>query len=376
MVTRYFNGRLLRNHQLQQEDLWVSQGKIIAPQLKADEEIDAKGAIIAPGYIDLQINGGFGYDFSSEPESVEIVARLLPQYGVTAFLPTVISSSSDHYHNLIPHLYPRTSPGTTTILGCHLEGPFFCKKRSGAHNLDVLQSLDQADVEEFYGSLENVRIVTLAPEQPQAFEAIEQLKTHGVIVSAGHSSASYSVMQESIKAGVSLATHLFNAMAPLHHREPGLVTAILTSSDMHYSVIADGVHLHPAILKLCWQTNPKGLILVTDAIEALGLEDGSYRLGSKDVTVSEGKAVIAGTETIAGSVISMDAAVRYFQEATGCNLINAIEAATLKPATVLGIEKEKGTLDIGANADFIFLDDQLYVQACYIAGKLAKADLP
>ena len=157
-------------------------------------------------------------------------------------------------------------------------------------------------------------------------------------------------------------------MPSLHHREPGIIGAVLTNSEMHYSVIADGIHLHPATLKLAWLANPKGLILVTDAMEALGLEDGQYRLGNKEVAVKEGKAVISGTNTLAGSVISMDAAVRYLHKATGCSIVEAIEAASLKPAEVLGMAGVKGSLDVGSDADFIFLDDQLNVRSCYIGG--------
>ena len=163
-ITRYFNGRVIRGHQLHEADLWVYQGKIIAPQVKVDCEIDTMGAIIAPGYIDLQINGGFGYDFTIEPEKASDVARLLPRYGVTAFLPTVISSSSEHYKSILPYMQPRSCAGSASILGIHLEGPFLCKQRNGAHNIEILQSFDQCDIEDFYGSLDSVRIVTLAPK--------------------------------------------------------------------------------------------------------------------------------------------------------------------------------------------------------------------
>ena len=326
MITRYFNGRVLRDHKLQEIDLWVNQGKIISPQSKADCEIDLKGLIVAPGYIDIQINGAFGYDFTTQPEKVEIVASLLTKYGVTAFLPTVISSTSDQYNRILPYLQPKTIKGSATLLGIHLEGPFFNKKRYGAHHLDAIQAFNQTTLEECYGSLEGVRIVTLAPELPYALEAIQRLKELGIVVSAGHTSASYQEIQEGIRSGISLATHLFNAMEPLHHREPGVIGAVLTTPDLHFSVIADGVHLHPAILKLIWLSNPQGLILVTDAMEALGLEEGVYYLGSKEVFVKDGKAVLSGTEIIAGSVISMDAAVRYLHKQQ-----DALSPKPLKP---------------------------------------------
>jgi N-acetylglucosamine-6-phosphate deacetylase len=369
MITRYYNGRVIRDHQIQTTDLWIENGTIIPPALKADREIDVNQSLIAPGYIDIQMNGGFGYDFSSQPEKVERVAHFLPKYGVTAFLPTIISSTSLGYQNALPYLQPKAIEGAATILGAHLEGPFFCKTKHGAHNIDFIQSSHEIPLENLYGNLEGVRIITLAPELPYSLQAIKKLKSLGIVVAAGHTSASYSTMQKGIDAGITLATHLFNAMEPLHHREPGVIGMALTHRHFYFSMIADGVHLHPAVLNLAWKANPKGLILVTDAIEALGLKNGRYRLGSKEIVVSEGKAVIANTHTLAGSVMSLDAAVRYFYTHTECSVVEAIEAATLKPAQVLGIT-HKGTLDIGSDADFILLSDELNIKACYIAGKL------
>lgn len=369
-VARYVNGLVLRGHELKQEDLWVSGGQIVAPQPHADEEVDVHGLIIAPGYIDIQINGGFGCDFSSEPENVDRVAAALPQHGVTAFLPTVISSSPEQYRHALPLLQPRSVQGGASILGIHLEGPFFCPERRGAHGRHHLQGFDHpVALEAVYGNLEGVRIVTLAPELPNALPAIQALKSLGILVSAGHTNASYEAMLQGIGAGITLATHLFNAMAPLHHREPGVIGAALTRPEMSYSIIADGVHVHPAAIRLAWQAHPKGIVLITDAIAAMGLSEGSYRLGTEEVVVRKDKAVIAGADTIAGSIISMDAAVRFFHQATGCSIVDAIEAASAKPAQLLGIEDKKGTLKIGADADFIVLDKDLHVLACYVAGE-------
>jgi N-acetylglucosamine-6-phosphate deacetylase len=223
-------------------------------------------------------------------------------------------------------------------------------------------------IEEFYGSLEGVKIVTLAPEIPGARRAIEFLKKRHIIASAGHTLATYSEMREGFQQGISFATHLFNAMRPMHQREPGAIAAILTNKNLFYSIIADGIHLHSATLELAWRAHPEGLVLITDAINALGLKHGKYQLGSKEIEVQNGKAYISNSTILAGSILSMDAAVRNFKSSVRCSSIEALEAASLKPAQVLGMSHIKGSLAFGADADFNILNDELYVQACYING--------
>lgn len=369
-VFRYYHARVLNNHEIVKNELWVTNGKVISPQEKADYEINVQGLIIAPGYIDLQVNGGFGVDFSRESERVDEVARLLPKYGVTSFLPTIVTVDKNSYPSLISHLQPHPCAKGATILGTHLEGPFFAPEKHGAHHKELVLPFT-SPIEACYGDLAGVKIVTLAPEIPGALEAIATLKAKGIIISAGHTDASYDEMEMAVEAGVSMATHLFNAMRPLHHRIPGIAGAVLTNDAMAYSIIADGIHVHPAMIDLAWRSNPDGLFLVTDAIEALGLPPGIYHLGNREVEVNQETAYILGTKTIAGSVLSMDQAVRFFKESTKCSLVDALEAASLKPAQVLGIEEFKGNLNEGADADFIFLDENLHVQACIIGGRLA-----
>jgi N-acetylglucosamine-6-phosphate deacetylase len=370
-ICRYYNARIVRNHELIESELWTANGKIIPPQDKADDEVNVQGFIIAPGYIDLQINGGFGVDFSTNADQVKYVARLLPQYGVTSFLPTLISLKKEQYSKLLPYLQPSLGGAQgATILGIHLEGPFFASSKYGAHDKSLIKPLNES-IEDYYGDLIGVKIVTLAPEIPGALAAIHYLKGKNIIVSAGHTNATFEEATSAIDAGVSMATHLFNAMTPLNHRAPGIVGAVLTNDSIFYSIIADSIHLNPSIINLAWRANPNGLFLVTDAMEALGQPPGIYHLGKMDVEVRGRGAYILGTETIAGSILSMDEAVRYFRESTHCSLVEAIEAASLKPAQVMGIQDHKGNLNEGADADFIILDDHLNVYACYISGQLA-----
>lgn len=372
-TVRYYNGRILRNHEVKSGELWVAKGKIIAPQKKADRELDVQGKILAPGFIDLQINGGFGIDFSVEAEKVGEVAGQLPQYGVTSFLPTIVSSSREKYQRLLPHLQPKKGGSHgASILGLHLEGPFFHPKCCGAHEEKLLCSLDgKESIESFYGNLEGVKIVTLAPELCGAANAIRSLREKNIIVSVGHSQASYNDMEQAIELGVRFVTHLFNVMTPFHHREPGIVGAVLTNDQIFYSLIVDGHHVHPASIRLAWRSNPEGLILVTDAIRALGLPSGDYRLGEVEIFVEGGKSMVKGTKTLAGSVLSMDEAVRHLRSYTGCSIVQALESASYKPAKLLGMERTKGTLGEGADADFIVLDDQLRIHASFVLGELA-----
>lgn len=239
-VVCYQNGRLLRHHQIEKGELWVSGGKIIPPQARADSYQDVEGRIIAPGYIDLQINGAYGIDFTRHPEQVDSVAKKLLQHGVTAFLPTVISSKQEDYSSIIAQLQPRRGEGAE-ILGIHLEGPHFNSEKAGAHPRTYLRSITS----DFYGSLTGVRMVTLAPELPNSLALIRNLRSRGIVIAAGHSLATYAEMEAAVKAGFTLGTHLYNAMGSLQARDPGLVGYLLSHSDFPYSIIADGIHVSP-----------------------------------------------------------------------------------------------------------------------------------
>jgi|688.fasta_scaffold19610_13 N-acetylglucosamine-6-phosphate deacetylase len=360
------NGKILRKGQIIKEDFWIENGKVIVPQLQADQTIELdEGMLIAPGYIDLQINGGFGFDFTQSLKPLEKVALKLPKFGVTAFLPTLISTSPENYRRLMAEYCP--GKGATSV-GLHLEGPFLSKEQSGAHEKQFFRDFSERNsLENCYGSLSHVKMITLAPELPHALSYISELNSRGILVAAGHSQASYEIMQASSQAGLKMSTHLFNAMVPFHHRNPGMIAAALTLPRFFYSIIADGIHCHPAALRLAWQANPKGLILISDGMAALGQGDGHYQLGGKEVSVQSNRALIVGTTRIAGSVLPLDAAVRNFRDATGCSIVEAIEAATLKPAQVLGLTS-KGHLEIGADADFNLLDENLKVQCSYVLG--------
>ncbi|XP_066600102.1 N-acetylglucosamine-6-phosphate deacetylase isoform X2 [Prorops nasuta] len=370
-LKQFHNCQILRNGQILLEDLWIRDGKIIDPEkiffdekIQPDIKINCHGALIAPGYIDLQINGGFGIDFSHNIQNVEEgiakVAKNLLRSGVTAFCPTLVTSPSETYKKVLPKI-KKTKGGENgaTILGVHLEGPFISPIKKGAHPEKYIQRFDNGfkSLIDVYDTLDNVCCITIAPELPKAIEVIEELCKRNIMVSLGHSVGNLCDGEEAVKNGASFITHLFNAMLPFHHRDPGLV-GLLTSDQIpsrkiiYYGIIADGVHTHPAALRIAHRTHPKGLILVTDAISALGLEEGTHQLGQFAIEMRNGCAYIAGTETLCG-----------------CSIVEALEAATLHPARALGIEKTKGVLDFGADADFVMLNENLELLSTWIAGQ-------
>ncbi len=344
---RIRGGRVLRKGELRDEELLVREGKIVAAIPQVDQLIEANGLIVAPGYIDLQVNGAYGRDFTHDSDALETVAKMLPRHGVTSFLPTIVSSTPEEYRQILKYLnWP---------FGIHLEGPFLNPKYAGAHAVEKLQKAGK------YENLENVKMVTLAPEVAGAM--IPQLLEKGIIVSAGHSDATY---EQLINSGVSCITHLFNAMRPFQQREPGIIGAALAKPGLPYSIIADGLHLHPAVVKMAWQANPDGLFLVSDCMAGLGLAPGTYYLGKRAVTVTSNGAYI--DDTLAGSIVGLDQAVRNLYAWTSCTIPQALEAASLKPAKLLGLAGKKGSLDVGADADFLLLDEGLNVQATYGMG--------
>ncbi|XP_005105202.1 N-acetylglucosamine-6-phosphate deacetylase [Aplysia californica] len=391
---QYLNCSILRAGQLQREDLWVRNGKIMNPEVlffvekvTADVKIDCKGLIISPGFIDVQINGGFGCDFStdSDPEkALETVAKGLLSQGVTSFCPTVITCPSEYYHKVLPLIKKRDgSKKGAGILGIHVEGPFISKEKKGAHPEQLIKDFDGGfkDVLETYGDLSNVSLVTLAPEKSNAKEVIEEFCKRGIVVSVGHSMANLAQGEAAVTSGARFITHLFNAMLPFHHRDPHLV-GLLTSEKLphnrkvYYGMIADGIHTHPAALRIAHRVNPSGIVLVTDAIRAMGFPPGEYPFGEITIEIKGNQSLLKGSNTLAGSIATMDFCVRHFAKETSCGSVLALEAATLHPAQMLGIEDRKGTLDFGADADFIMLDDELNVQATYIAGECVYTKPP
>ncbi|XP_069381655.1 N-acetylglucosamine-6-phosphate deacetylase isoform X2 [Paralichthys olivaceus] len=388
-ITQFINCRILRDHKLQREDLWVREGRILDPEKLffdeegyADERVDCEGSIIAPGFIDVQINGGYGVDFSQASDDVgkgvSCVAEKILEHGVTSFCPTLVTSAPQIYHKVLPqvkvHNGGRHGAG---VLGFHLEGPFISVEKKGAHSEQFLRTFQSGgidDLMETYGGLDNVAMVTLAPELAGSQSVVRELCQRGITVSLGHSVANLSQAEDAVHSGASFITHLFNAMLPFHHRDPGIV-GLLTSDQVpagrtvFYGMIADGIHTNPAALRIAHRAHPSGLVLVTDAIAAMGLPPGRYKLGHQDIEIQGLHAYVADTKTLSGSIASMDMCVRHFKQASGCSVEEALEAASLHPAQLLGISHKKGNLDFGSDADLTLLGDALDVKTTYISGE-------
>jgi N-acetylglucosamine-6-phosphate deacetylase len=336
--------------------------------------IDVDGLLLTPGFIDLQFNGGFGHDFTADPTAIWPVAAQLPQYGVTAFLPTIITAPLEKSalgRRIVTEGRPAGYRGATP-LGLHIEGPFLNPAKKGAHNPNYLR-LPTLEAVADWSPHSGVRLATLAPELPGALEVIEALSSRGVLVSAGHSLATYDQAIAGFDAGVRYGTHLFNAMPSLLHRDPGLPGALLTDDRPTVGLIADGIHTHPAIVKLVWQAlGPERLSLVTDAMAALGMPPGQHLLGDYVVTV-DGETCRLADGTLAGSILSMDEALRNLLAFTGCTLEEALQTMTTTAARAIGLQHERGQIAPGYVADLVLLSPDLHVRGTIVDGELVYA---
>ena len=343
---------------------WVGRGKAPA---RADLELIAKpGELIAPGFVDLQVNGFRGHDAASGAEGVAAISQLLPAHGVTSFLPTLISRPLDEACRFVEGVRSASGPGAR-VLGAHLEGPFLNPDFRGAHEAGALLEPTRQRIDQLLAFAP--RMITLAPELPGALEAIARLSSAGVIVAAGHSGADYEEGERAIAAGVRFGTHLYNAMREFHHRRPGLVGALLIDERATVGLIADGEHLHDATCEQVLQLkSPERVALTTDQTAAAGAPAGHYSLGGRDV-ISDGRAVRLEDGTLAGSVATMDELVRRTARLPGMSPHDAITMASTSPADVLGDDR-LGRLRPRALADIIILDQDLQVRLTIIGGRV------
>jgi N-acetylglucosamine-6-phosphate deacetylase len=338
-ITKFTNCRLCRDDRLEIGDLWVSSttGTILSGQTTffdgqalPDRVIDLGGRIVAPGLIDVQLNGAFGFNFSTLPQDapggsyakcLADVNRQLISTGVTSYLPTLTSQKPQLYQQVLPHLRQRshwTPDQGAEPLGAHVEGPFLNPTKNGIHDVNVLQEAKNfQDVEECYGA-ENlepdqgaIKMITVAPERGEMLNLIPFFKESGIIASIGHSEATFEIASDAVAAGATMITHLFNAMRPLHHRNPGIFGVLGIAETVrrpYFGIIADGIHLHPTAVKIASNLHPEGLILVTDAMHMLGLPNGSYPWANGDSQsriVKTGPTLhLEGTDKIAGRCVT------------------------------------------------------------------------
>lgn len=359
------NGTLVGEEKLvPNRSLAISGGKIVFQDRRdtaaARESIDAAGLFIAPGFIDLHVHGGDGADIMDcDPGSLQRIADYHGCQGTTAMLAAVAPSSTKRMALALETAAKYTTSGTgSNIIGANLEGPFLNRSYNGALDISFLREPDPNMMKELLAAGQGkVRIVTIAPELKGAPGVIELLSANGVIPSLGHSGATFTETINAKSAGLKHVTHIFNAMAAMHHREPGPAGAAFISPGLSVEVIADGIHVHPAMLQLLWQIKGDRLVLISDAIAAAGLADGCYRFGGREIAVKESKAEIPGGR-LAGSTITLLDAVRNMVKFAGLKLPQAVRLASANPADVLGLQK-KGRIAPGFDADLVLLDSNL-----------------
>ncbi len=329
--------------------------------------IDAQGQYIAPGFINQHVHGCDGFDtMDVEPESLAHIAQCLAQTGVTSFLPTTMTYDfATIYQSLKMIRENMQLQHGAEIIGCHMEGPFINKDYKGAHDAQYIVPPDFELIKDY---IDVIKIITVAPEVIKDEVFIEKCKAAGIILSLGHSGASYEEAIAAIKNGISHVTHICNALPALHHRQPGVIGAAL-DSDAMCELIADNVHVHPAMQRIIWKAKGTDhIVLVTDSMRACMLRDGEYELGGQPVFVKD-KVARLENGVIAGSVLMMDQAVKIFKENTKVSLCDAIKTVTINPAKELGIYARKGSLDVGKQADIIVFDENIGIKATFVKGK-------
>ncbi|MBL8045589.1 MAG: N-acetylglucosamine-6-phosphate deacetylase [Anaerolineales bacterium] len=334
------------------------------------EHINASGLHLLPGFIDIHVHGGNGHELmDATPDGLLAMARFFAQHGVTSFLPTTWTATREAITRALNLVAERLGPvpGGATILGAHVEGPYLNPEKCGAQDVSLIRRAARDEALEF---LETgvVRLLALAPEFPENHWLIEECTRRGITVSAAHTAATYAHMHNAVRLGLRHATHSFNAMLGLNHREPGTVGAILTRPEINCELIADNVHVHPAVQNLLLKAKgPRGVILITDAVRAAGLPEGDYQIDTRTVRV-QGGAVRLPDGQLAGSVLTMETALKNFRQATGLSLPEAWPTTSLNAACAIGVAERKGSLEVGKDADLVLLDEAGNVRTTVVEG--------
>lgn len=362
--------RVVENSALLYSD--VIEGIVPADKLPEGVEIiDAKGGYVAPGLIDLHIHGYLGKDVcDGEEESIRTISKGLLANGVTGYLPTTMTVDMKVIRKALEVCRALKEESRdwegSAILGCHAEGPFISEKKKGAQDPKYILKPDAKFVKEY---ADIIRIITLAPEEDEDFKAISEIRRDtDVIVSMGHTSADYETAMKSTEAGVRHATHLFNAMTPLAHRAPGVVTAAL-NSDVSAELIVDTFHVTPVFYNMLWKLKGRKLCFITDCLPAGGLPEGEYTLGGQKI-IYRGIVCRLADGTVAGSILHLNKGVWNVYSNSDIPLYECVNCASLNPATVLGLDSRKGSIEIGKDADIIITDGEFNVQKTVIGGKI------
>lgn len=373
------NGKILNGKTFIEGDLEIENGIIksigtIENRENYKKVIDAKGNIIIPGLIDIHTHGGNGIDINhGDKEDIIKLSKFFASKGVTSFLPTVLTDTNEKLCELLGNIADAKDEEVqgAEILGIHMEGPFLCTQYKGAMPEHLIQDASIENVKAYEeASRNNIKYMTVSPENKGIKELISYLKSKNIVASFGHTGADYDDCIDCIKAGATSSTHVFNAMGTLHQHKPSAIGAAL-ESDVYSEIISDGFHLHPAIVRLIIKVKGDDkVIAITDSIMAAGLEDGSYTLGVNDIVVENGDAKLKSDGTRAGSTLTMDKALRNIIKFTDRELENVIGFMTINPARAIGVDNKKGSIDIGKDGDVVIIDNSYNPIYTIVGGKI------
>ncbi len=341
----------------------------------ADQVVDLDGAWLTPGFIDLHSHGAGGFSYDDGAEAIKAGLAVHRAHGTTRSVVSLVTNPMSRLETSLSAVADLVSEDPL-ILGSHLEGPFLSPLRAGAHDPALLQDPQPAQLDRLLDAARGtLRQVTIAPELPNAFELINVLVEDEIVVAIGHTEADFDLARRAFDSGARLLTHAFNAMPGIGHRKPGPVIAALRDERIALELILDGEHVNPDVAGLAFREAPGRIALVTDAMSAAGASDGDYRIGSLAVEVRSGLAHLAGTDTLAGSTLTQDRALRVAIKDAGVSPQDAVTALTRTPARILGLDSRHGLLAPGYAADFVRLDTHWNVEDVWAAGKLiSKAD--
>ena len=332
--------------------------------------IDANGKYVSPGFIDIHIHGSGGKDtMDGEISDLKIISETIAKSGVTGFLPTTMTMEKDKIYKALDSvkLAMKEDFRGARILGLHMEGPFISPKYKGAQDIRYILKPDFHLIEDY---IDTIKIITMAPEEDFQFSFIKRVKNNADIVLAmGHTNANYATALEAVRFGISNASHIFNAMRPFHHRDPGVVGAVLRSN-LSFELIADTLHVHPAVFQMLLNAKGKDqMILITDSMRAGCMQEGDWELGGQPVVVDHNSARLTDG-TLAGSVLTLNKAVLNILKYTDLEIYEAVALASLNPARLINMDNFKGSIKIGKDADLIIFDEELKVEMSISAGKI------
>lgn len=388
MKTLIKNANIITPYEIKRcSNLAIEDGKIadiFSGEIKDvdsyDEIIDAEGKYLSPGFIDLHNHGNFGHDaMEASYEALESMADFHIKNGITAYLATTMTEHPEKIRAAVKNIGEYIESGSndskvkSQVLGIYLEGPYFSMEKRGAQPPEYIKDPDLDEIKELIElSKNNIKVVAIAPELKGAKESIKYLKNEGITISAGHTNATFEEAKTGIDLGITQGTHLYNGMRSYSHREPGVVGAVLTDERVACEMICDGIHLHTGAMDLAVKMKGKeGIILISDAMMATGLQDGKYVLGGQDVYVKEGAARLEDG-TLAGSTLTLNKAVYNMVHMVNVPLNDAVRMASLNPAKAIGMDDRKGSIEIGKDADLIIFDEDIKVSKALIKGKIKE----